>query len=43
MIDVNASPPDLGGEYRTEAVPPKLHRFVADINATLEQQIFDLP
>ena len=34
---------DLGGKHRTEAVPPKSHRFAADVDPALEQQIFDLP
>jgi len=40
---MNASFPDLRGEHRTEAVPPVPDRLVADIDATFEQQIFDLP
>ncbi len=40
---MNASFPDLRGEHRTEAVPPAPDRLVADIDATFEQQIFDLP
>ena len=35
--------PDLRGEHRTEPVPPEPYRLVADIDATLEQQILDLP
>jgi hypothetical protein len=31
------------GEHRTEPVPPETHGLVTDIDATLEQQIFDLP
>ena len=33
---------DLGGEHRAEPVPPKPHRFVADIDATFMQQILDI-
>ena len=40
---MNASFPDLRGEHRTEAVPPVPDRLVADIDATFEQEIFDLP
>ncbi len=40
---MNAPLPDLRGEHRAKPVPPETHGFVADINATLEQQIFDLP
>ena len=32
---------DLGGEHRTEPVPPISHRLVADIDATLVQQRFE--
>ena len=34
---------DLGGKHRSEAVPPKPHRLVAEVGPRLEQQIFDLP
>ncbi len=34
---------DLRREHRTESVPPETHSFVADIDATLKQQIFNLP
>lgn len=30
---------DLRGEHRTEAVPPKPHRLVADVDAALRQQV----
>ncbi len=40
---MNASFPDLRGQHRTEPVPPEPDRLVADINATFEQEIFDLP
>jgi len=39
---MNASFPDRGGKHRTEPVPPEPHRLVADIDAPLEQEIFDL-
>ena len=39
---MNAPLPDLRSELRTESVPPETHGFVADIDAPLEQQIFDL-
>ncbi|MDH3911537.1 MAG: hypothetical protein OEU09_09580, partial [Rhodospirillales bacterium] len=37
---VDAPLSDLRGEYRTEPVPPEPNRFVADIDASLEQQVF---
>ena len=40
---MNAPLPDFRGEYRTKPVPPETHCFVANIDATLKQQIFDLP
>ncbi len=40
---MNASFPDRPGEHRTEPVPPEPDRLVADIDATFEQQVFDLP
>ena len=40
---MNAPLPDLRGKHRTEPVPSETHGFVADIDATLEQQIFHLP
>jgi hypothetical protein len=40
---MNAPLPDLRGEHRTEPVPPQPHGFVADVDPTLEQEIFDLP
>ena len=42
-MTMNASFPDLAGEYRTEPVPPETHRLMADIDAALKQQIFNLP
>ena len=35
--------PDLGGEHRAEPVPPKPHRLMADVDATLMQQVLYLP
>ncbi len=40
---MNAPLPDLRGEHRTEPVPPEPNGFMADIDATLEQNIFYLP
>ena len=40
---MNASFPDLAGEHRTETVPPEPYRLMANIDATLEQNIFYLP
>ena len=34
--------PNLLGEHRTEAIPPKSSRLVADVDAPLEQNILDL-
>jgi hypothetical protein len=34
---------DLGGEHRAKSIPPKSNRFVADIDPTLVQQVFDIP
>jgi hypothetical protein len=39
---LNPALPDLGGEYRAEPVPPETHRLVADVDAPLEQDVFDL-
>ena len=33
---------ELAGEHRAEPVPPQAHRLVADIDATLEQQVLDI-
>ena len=33
---------DLGSEHRPEPVPPKSHRLVADVDATLREQILDV-
>ena len=35
-------PPDLRSKHRNKPVPPETDCFVADINATFEQQVFDL-
>ncbi len=40
---MNASSPDRSGEHRTESVPPEPNGFMANIDATLEQNIFYLP
>ena len=40
---MKASFPDLRGEHRTEPVPPETYCLVADIDAAIKQQIFDLP
>ena len=39
---MNAPLADLSGKHWTEPVPPKTHRLMANIDPTLEQQIFDL-
>jgi hypothetical protein len=40
---MNASFPDLRREHRTEPIPPEPNRLMANIDATFEQQIFNLP
>jgi hypothetical protein len=35
--------PDLGGEHRAEPLLPEPERLVAHIDATLVQQVFDVP
>ncbi len=40
---MNASFPDLAGEHRTEPVPPEPYPLVANVYATLKQDIFYLP
>ena len=39
---MNALFPDLRGEHRTEPVPPETYCLMADIDATLKQQILNL-
>jgi hypothetical protein len=39
---MNAPLPDLRGEHRSEPIPPEPHRLMANIDTTLEQQIFYL-
>ena len=34
---------DLRGKQLTEPVPPVAHGLVADVDATLDQQVLDLP
>ena len=33
---------DLGRKHRPEPVPPQPHRFMADVDATLRQQVLDV-
>jgi hypothetical protein len=40
---MKASFSDLVSEHRTETVPPEPNRLVADVDAPLKEQIFDLP
>ncbi len=40
---MNAPLPDLRGEQRTIPVLPEPNRLMADIDATFEQKIFNLP
>ena len=39
---MNPSPADLGSGHRAEPVPPEPHRLVTDIDAALEQDVFNL-
>lgn len=39
---MNASSSELSGEHRTEPIPPEPHRFVTDVDASLEQQVYEL-
>ena len=41
-VFLNPFSSDLGGEQRTKSVPPEPHRFVADIDAPLMQQVLDV-
>ena len=34
--------PDLGGEHRAKSVPPKAHGFMANLDAPLVQQVFEV-
>jgi len=43
LMIVNALLPNLSGKDGTEPDPPKPHNFMAKIDATLEQNVFDLP
>lgn len=40
---MNALIPEPRGEHRVESVPLKMHRLVAEIDATLKPQAFELP
>ena len=40
---LNPALPDLGCEHRTKPMPPVSDRLVADLNAALVQQIFNIP
>jgi len=40
---VHALAPDIAGERRTESVPPHAHGLMADIDPTLEEQVFHIP
>ncbi len=39
---MNAAFPKLSCKQGTKAIPPVPHRLVADVDATLEQNVFDL-
>ncbi len=38
----NTAFPDLGGKQRTKAVLPVPHRLMVDVDASFEQNVFDL-
>ncbi len=40
---LNTLSSDLGGKHRAEPVPPVADGFVADVDASLVQQVFDIP
>jgi hypothetical protein len=40
---VHSAAANLARKQRPKPVPPEPHRFVADVDPTLEQQIFDIP
>ena len=40
---MNAPYSDLCSDQRSEPVPPETYSFMADVDAALEQQAFDLP
>ena len=39
---MNAACPELGCKQRTKAVPPVPHRLITNVDATFEQNVFDL-
>ena len=39
---MNTACPDLRGKQRTKAVPSIPHGLIADLDAALEQEVFDL-
>ena len=41
-ITMNSSYARLRGKHLAEPVPPEPHRLVADVDATLGQQVLDL-
>ena len=40
---VHPLPANVGGEHRSEPVPPEPHRLVADVDTALRQQVLDVP
>ncbi len=40
---VGSISPDLGCKHRAKSVPPEPNRFVTDFDATLVQQILNIP
>jgi hypothetical protein len=39
----NPLPSDVACKQRAEPVPPEPHRFMADVDPTLEHQVLDIP
>jgi len=39
---MNPTLSDLSSKHRTEPIPPEPHSLVANVDATLKQQVFDL-
>jgi len=40
---LDSLPADFRGEHRTEPVPIEPHRLMANVDATLDQQVFNVP
>jgi hypothetical protein len=42
VSSINAAFSDLRGKHRTEPVPPETYRLMANVDATLKEQVLDL-